>query len=99
MPARTTQEPEAPQPLEDENEVTSASDLGFNIPQVTVDPIAVPVPVADDDGYTTIRMAETIEEFTYGNQLGHVELKAGKMYRVPVHIARYLHSLGKVYTR
>jgi hypothetical protein len=99
VPPRTTQQAEAPEQLEEENEVTRASDLGFNIPEVSVQPIAVEQLQPDDDGYVVIRMAETIDEFTYGNQLGHVELKAGKMYRVPGHIARYLQSLGKVYNR
>jgi hypothetical protein len=46
-----------------------------------------------------IRMAETIEEFTYGNPHMHFKLEQGKRYRVPAHIGRYLASLGKVYQR
>lgn len=102
MAARTTQQPEAPeqaseQAFEEENEVTRPSDLGFGPREIEVEPVNVPAPRPDGDGYTVIRMAVTIEEFTYGNQRGHVELKAGKMYRVPIHIAEYLHALGKLY--
>ena len=100
MAARTTQQPEAPEQanIEDEvNEVTRPSDLGFTRREIEVEPVNVPAPVAGDDGYTTIRMAVTIEEFTYGNNRGAVELKAGKIYRVPIHIAEYLYTLGKLY--
>ena len=98
MATRTTQQPEAPEQAE-ENEVTRPSDLGFGAArrEVEVEPVNVPAPRSDDEGYTVIRMAVTIEEFTYGNQRGPVELKAGKMYRVPIHIAEYLYSLGKLY--
>ena len=96
MTARTTQQAEAPEQAE-ENEVTTPEDLGFVRREIEVEPVHVPAPRPDDEGYTVIRMAVTIEEFTYGNQRGHVELKAGKMYRVPIHIAEYLYSLGKLY--
>ena len=97
MATRTTQQPEAPEQAE-ESEVTRPSDLGFgNRREIEVEPVVVPAPKADNDGYTVIRMAVTIDEFTYGNNRGPVELKAGKMYRVPIHIAQYLHSLGKLY--
>ena len=46
-----------------------------------------------------IRMAETIEEFTYGNPHVSFQLEAGKRYRVPRHIAAYLCDLGKLYVR
>lgn len=83
------------------SEVTSPSDLGFTpkFREIEVDPIAeVPQPV-DSDGMVEIRMAETIEEFTYGNPHMHFKLEQGKRYRVPAHIGRYLASLGKVYQR
>jgi hypothetical protein len=44
-------------------------------------------------------MAETIEEFTYGNPHKHYKLEAGKRYRLPVDVARYLNSLGYLYHR
>ena len=97
MAVKTTQQPEAPEQADEENEVTRPSDLGFGRREIEVEPIVVPAPKADDDGYTVVRMAVTIDDFTYGNNRGPVELKAGKMYRVPIHIAQYLHSLGKLY--
>lgn len=97
MVTKTTQQPEAPEQA-DENEVTRPSDLGFGARrEIEVEPVNVPAPKPDDEGYTVIRMAVTIDEFTYGNNRGPVELKAGKMYRVPNHIAQYLYSLGKLY--
>lgn len=97
MATRTTQQAEAPEQAEEENEVTRPSDLGFGRREIEVEPVVVPAPTPDNDGFTVIRMAVTIDEFTYGNNRGAVELKAGKMYRVPIHIAQYLHSLGKLY--
>ena len=97
MVTKTTQQPEAPEQVE-ENEVTRPSDLGFGARrEVEVEPVNVPAPRQDDEGYAVVRMAVTIEEFTYGNQRGPVELTAGKMYRVPIHIADYLYKLGKLY--
>ena len=95
MASRTTQQPEAPEQVE-ENEVTRPSDLGFGNREIEVEPVKAPPPVPDNEGYVVIRMAETIEEFTYGNQRSPVELERGKMYRVPVYIAQYLNSLGKL---
>ena len=48
-----------------------------------MEPDATPGP-ADDGGYVQIRMAGTIDEFTYGNPHQSIKLEAGKMYRVPV---------------
>ena len=44
-------------------------------------------------------MAETIEEFTWGNPHYQYRLEEGKRYRVPVEVARYLYNLGYVYRR
>lgn len=83
------------------NEVTRPSDLGFGPKhtEIEVDPIAELPPQPDESGFVEIRMAETIEEFTYGNPHMHFKLEQGKRYRVPAHIGRYLASLGKVYQR
>lgn len=82
------------------SEVTRPSDLGFGkAREVIVEPLRDPPPVYSDDGWMEVRMAETIEEFTYGNPHYMVKLEAGKRYRVPVHIGRYLMDLGKVYQR
>ena len=50
----------------------------------------------DDDGTVVVRMAETIEEFTHGNPHYSTKLEAGKQYRMPVDIARYLPHIGKL---
>lgn len=99
-----TEEPE-------QNAVTRPEDLGFprnqqldrtpeGIPihrEIEVEAIAPqPAPV-DQSGMVEIRMAETIEEFTYGNPHRSYRLEANKRYRLPVDVARYLYSLGYTY--
>lgn len=83
------------------SEVTRPSDLGFGSRQreIEVEPLQELPQGPDDDGMVEIRMAETIEEFTYGNPHFTVRLEEGKRYRVPAHIGHYLISLGKVYQR
>lgn len=90
MAARTANpnEPEA----EEENQVTRPSDLGFPSREIEVEPVQLPKEVAPD-GTVQIRMARTIEEFTYGNPHQSFRLEVGKIYRVPAHIAHYLYSL------
>jgi hypothetical protein len=110
--ARTGPQAEAEVEIEndpEESQVTRPSDLGFPsntqtgpIPkhrEIEVEPIDAAPPQIDPSGMVEIRMAETIEEFTYGNPHYNYLLEAGKRYRVPVDIARYLHSLGYIYTR
>ena len=86
------------------SEVTRPSDLGFvtNQPkhrEIEVEAL-VDKPVAvDAQGYVEIRMAETIEEFTYGNPHYTYRLEAGKRYRIPVEVARYLNNLGYIHHR
>jgi hypothetical protein len=97
--ARVTQQPEEPQQAEEEHQVTTSADLGFKTAtrEIEVEPIQeVPQP-PDEQGFVIIRMAETIEEFTYGNPHMSYNLKAGHRYRVPVHIASYLDALGYLY--
>ena len=83
------------------SEVTRPSDLGFGRRQgeIEVEQINEPPVEVDEDGTVEIRMAETIEEFTYGNPHVAYRLEEGKRYRVPRHIAAYLWDMGKVYTR
>lgn len=82
------------------SEVTRPSDLGFGgRREIEVEPIDAPPPTVDENGMVEIRMAETIEEFTYGNPHVSFRLEAGKRYRVPRHIAAYLWDLGKLYVR
>lgn len=101
MAARVTQQSEEPEQAEaeEESQVTRAADLGFNIPsrEIEVEPIREAPVKVDDQGFVVIRMSETIEEFTYGNPHIMFNLERGKRYRVPVHIAQYLDSLGYVY--
>ena len=67
--------------------------------EIEVDPIQELPPQIDEDGMVEIRMAVTIEEFTYGNPNIFYKLEEGKRYRVPLYIAQYLSSLGKLYQR
>ena len=85
------------------SEVTRPSDLGFKTGQphreIEVEPISQPLLVPTDNDMNAlveIRMAETIEEFTYGNPHRFYKLEEGKRYRVPRYIAAYLWDLGKV---
>ena len=80
----------------EENEVTRPSDLGFGSREVEVEPLIEEQVEVAHDGTVVVRMAETIEEFTHGNPHFHTKLEAGKQYRMPVEIARYLHSIGKL---
>lgn len=81
------------------SEVTRPSDLGFGkAREVEVEPLQE-LPQVVVNGFMEIRMAETIEEFTYGNPHYMVKLEQGKRYRVPVHVGQYLISIGKVYQR
>ena len=83
-----------------ENQVTRSSDLGFGqAREIEVEPLVDLPHQVEEDGTMEIRMAETIEEFTYGNPHYTVRLEEGKRYRVPVHIGQYLIGLGKVYQR
>jgi hypothetical protein len=82
------------------SEVTRPADLGFGgRREIEVEQIDTPPPKVDAEGMVEIRMAETIEEFTYGNPHVSFKLEAGKRYRVPRHIAAYLWDMGKLYTR
>jgi len=96
---RTTQQAEEPDQME-EDEITRPSDLGFGggLREIEVQPVVAPRPQAPGtDGQVEIRMNTTLEEFTYGNPHMHYRLEAGKIYRVPRHIAGYLDSLGYVW--
>jgi hypothetical protein len=93
--------------VEEKDEVTRPSDLGFPSAQqpqpqyreIEVEPVT-PRPVQEDnEGMVEIRMAQTIEEFTYGNPHFSYRLEEGKRYRVPRYVAAYLWDLGYVYQR
>lgn len=105
---RTPQEAEIDRPEEEEeNQVTRPSDLGFPSAQapvprhreIEVEALNDPPPQIDASGFVEVRMAETIEEFTYGNPHYTYRLDAGKRYRLPLEVARYLNGLGKIYQR
>jgi hypothetical protein len=85
----------------DLSEVTRPSDLGFGPRhrEIEVESLSEPAAQPDEDGMVEIRMAETIEEFTYGNPHLFFKLEEGKRYRVPIYIAQYLSGLGKLYHR
>jgi hypothetical protein len=95
MPAARTKPQDIPeiQIDDEENEVTRPSDLGFGPKEVVVEPVAPPRAV-DQSGFVQIRMARSIDEFTYGNPNLLYKLEEGKLYRLPVDIARYLHGIG-----
>ncbi len=81
----------------EENEVTRPSDLGFGQREIVVDAVQERANPVGEDGMVVVRMAVTVEEFTYGNPHITYHLEAGKRYRMPVDIARYLWSLDKLY--
>lgn len=86
------------------SEVTRPSDLGFvtNQPrhrEIEVEPLEDKPADVDASGFVEIRMAETIEEFTWGNPHYQYRLEEGKRYRVPREVASYLYRLGYVYRR
>lgn len=86
----------------DTSEVTRPSDLGLGPKprtEIEVESIQELPQKEDASGFVEIRMADTIEDFTYGNPHMKIKLEEGKRYRVPIHIARYLTSLGKVSSR
>lgn len=89
--------PDEPESLDPEIS-TTASVLGLRTSEIEVErvPEAGP-PRSDPNGFAVIRMNETLEDFTYGNQTQGVRLIQGRQYRVPVHIAQYLDGLGYVY--
>jgi hypothetical protein len=90
--------PDEPQP-DDEGTVTTPESLGFvRNREIEVDPIQPVASPPDAEDMVEVRMAVTIEEFTYGNPHLHHKLVAGHRYRVPTHIAQYLHGLGKLST-
>jgi hypothetical protein len=83
------------------SETTRPSDLGFPAAQreIEVEPLQDQVQPSDPNGMVEIRMAETIEEFTYGNPHQSFLLEVGKRYKVPVYVANYLYHLGKLSIR
>jgi hypothetical protein len=87
-----------------EDEVTNPTTLGFvkkQRPEVEIEAQTVPRhrPQVDPDGMVEVRMARTIEEFTYGNPHRHYHLEAGKRYRLPLHVAQYLDGLEAIHHR
>lgn len=90
--------PDEPESLEEAEIATTSSVLGLRSTEIEVDrlPEAGP-PRPDPNGFMVIRMNETLEDFTYGNQTQGVRLVQGREYRVPVHIGTYLDGLGYVY--
>lgn len=88
-----SQEPTEVEVEVEHDEVTRPSDLGFGTKEIEVEPVELPRD-PDQTGKVQIRMARTIEEFTYGNPHVHFPLEEGKLYQVPLHVAQYLHGLG-----
>lgn len=86
---------------DDENRVTGPESLGFVRPEVEIITETVPRerPQVDPEGMVEVRMARTIDEFTYGNPHRHYHLEAGKRYRLPLHVAQYLDGLEALHHR
>ena len=85
------------------DEVTGPESLGFvrRPPEVEieVERLHDAPPEVDRNGMVEIRMARTIEEFTYGNPHNSYRLEAGKRYRLPLYVAEYLDGLEALYHR
>ncbi len=85
------------------DEVTGPESLGFvrRPPQVEieVERLQDERPQVDPNGMVEIRMARTIEEFTYGNPHNSYRLEAGKRYRLPLYVAEYLDGLEALHHR
>jgi len=83
------------------DEVTGPESLGFVRPEVEIEVERLhdePIQV-DPEGMVEIRMARTIEEFTYGNPHNSYRLEAGKRYRLPLYVAQYLDDLEALHHR
>jgi hypothetical protein len=96
-PVEQVAHPDDPSPMP-EGEITTMESL-MGQREIEVDPVEEPrqVMTADPNQMVVIRMNETLEDFTYGDPNMHYKLEAGKRYRLPVHIARYLNGLGYVW--
>lgn len=89
---------------EEHEGTTRPQDLGFPASQQARREIEVeslgPLPQQQDSsGLVQVRMAYTIEEFTYGNPHRAYRLEEGHVYRLPVDVARYLNGVGAIYFR
>lgn len=87
---------------EQDEGTTRPQDLGFPASQpqhreIEVEAIAEAPP--DPQGIVEVRMSRDIDEFTFGNPHVHYTLQAGKRYRLPVDVARYLNGIGAIVFR
>ena len=85
-----------------ESQTTGPSDLGFvpkPTPEIEVEALPDKRQGPDKSGMVEVRMARTIEEFTYGNPHAHYPLLAGKRYRLPLYVAEYLDGLEALHHR
>lgn len=99
VPTPKSGAPEVAPDLE-ESQATSPSSLGFVQPrEIEVEALPDRPRRIESDGMVEVRMARTIEEFTYGNPHVHYELEAGKRYRLPVYVAQYLDGLEALHHR
>lgn len=97
LPASQVGHPDEPQSYEEDPEIsTTSSVLGLKGREIEVEPIVAPRQDPKNP-FMVIRMNETLEDFTYGNQTAGVKLVEGRQYRVPKHIGQYLDGLGYVY--
>ncbi len=94
--------PEVAPDLE-QDQVTGPESLGFvrRPPEIEIEvqPLQDERPQVDPNGMVEVRMARTIEEFTYGNPHNSYRLEAGKRYRLPLYVAEYLDGLEALHHR
>ena len=72
----------------------AALEVEIEVERVYDEPVQV-----DPNGMVEIRMARTIDEFTYGNPHNSYRLEAGKRYRLPLYVAQYLDDLEALHHR
>lgn len=79
--------------------VTTAADLGFNVPQVIVDEVVETAKAGPDRRTVVIRVNETVDQMSIVDKFGRREytFEAGHRYRVPLDVAMELEAIGKIW--
>ena len=79
--------------------VTTAADLGFDVPQVVVDDVVETANAGPDQRTVIIRVNENIDQMSVVDKFGRREytFEAGHRYRVPLDVAMELEAIGKIW--